>query len=136
MFAGDHGVHAQGVSPWPQEVTTQMVANFLAGGAAVNVLARQAGAQVVVVDVGMAGDVAPAPAAPAGPAASALLDRKVRRGTADLSTGPAMTVDEAQQALDAAPRSPPCWWRRVPAAWSPATWASPTPRPRPPSSPA
>ncbi|HET6771694.1 MAG TPA: nicotinate-nucleotide--dimethylbenzimidazole phosphoribosyltransferase [Acidimicrobiales bacterium] len=100
VFAGDHGVHAQGVSPWPQEVTTQMVANFLAGGAAVNVLARQAGAQVVVVDVGMAGDVAPAPAAPAGPAASALLDRKVRRGTADLSTGPAMTVDEAQQALD------------------------------------
>ena len=57
MFAGDHGVHAQGVSPWPQEVTTQMVANFLAGGAAINVLARQAGAEVVVVDVGMVGDI-------------------------------------------------------------------------------
>ena len=57
VFAGDHGVHAQGVSPWPQEVTAQMVANFLAGGAAVNVLAAQAGADVVVVDVGVAGDV-------------------------------------------------------------------------------
>ncbi len=57
VFAGDHGVHAQGVSPWPQEVTAQMVANFLAGGAAVNVLAAQAGADVVVVDVGVAGDI-------------------------------------------------------------------------------
>src|SRR5215831_129280 len=51
VFAGDHGVHAQAVSPWPQEVTAQMVANFVAGGAAVNVLARQVGAEVVVVDV-------------------------------------------------------------------------------------
>ena len=57
VFAGDHGVHAQGVSPWPQEVTAQMVANFLAGGAAVNVLAAQAGAEVVVVDVGVASPV-------------------------------------------------------------------------------
>jgi nicotinate-nucleotide--dimethylbenzimidazole phosphoribosyltransferase len=100
VFAGDHGVHAQGVSPWPQEVTTQMVANFLAGGAAVNVLARQAGAEVVVVDVGMVGDVDAAAVTPGGAPASALLERKVRRGTADLSTGPAMTVDEAQQALE------------------------------------
>src|SRR5688572_21864316 len=57
IFAGDHGVHGQGVSPWPQEVTAQMVANFLAGGAVVNAFARQVGAQVTVVDVGMAGEV-------------------------------------------------------------------------------
>jgi nicotinate-nucleotide--dimethylbenzimidazole phosphoribosyltransferase len=97
VFAGDHGVHAQGVSPWPQEVTGQMVANFLAGGAAINVLARHAGAEVVVVDVGVASDV------PGGPTGDGprLLDRKIRRGTADLSAGPAMTVDEARRALDA-----------------------------------
>ena len=53
MFAGDHGVHAQGVTPWPQEVTAQMVANFLAGGAVVNAFARQLGADVRVVDVGV-----------------------------------------------------------------------------------
>ena len=54
VFAADHGVLASGVSPWPQEVTAQMVANFCAGGAAVNVLARHAGAEVLVVDVGVA----------------------------------------------------------------------------------
>src|SRR5437660_11741236 len=54
VFAGDHGVHAQGVTPWPQEVTTQMVQNFLAGGAVVNAFAAQVGAEVVVVDVGVA----------------------------------------------------------------------------------
>jgi len=54
VFAADHGVHAQGVSPWPQEVTRQMVANFIAGGAAVNALAGQAGAAVLVIDVGVA----------------------------------------------------------------------------------
>src|SRR5215475_11913099 len=57
VFAGDHGVYAQGVTPWPQEVTAQMVANFAAGGAVVNALARQAGADVVVVDVGVASDI-------------------------------------------------------------------------------
>jgi nicotinate-nucleotide--dimethylbenzimidazole phosphoribosyltransferase len=92
VFAGDHGVHAQGVSPWPQEVTGQMVANFLAGGAAINVLARLAGAEVVVVDVGVAEPVAPGPG---------LVDANVRRGTADLCTGPAMTPDEVRRALDA-----------------------------------
>lgn len=90
VFAGDHGVHAQGVSPWPQEVTASMVANFRAGGAAVNVLARQAGADVVVVDMGVAADLAPGPD---------LLDHKVGRGTADLATGPAMTREEALQGL-------------------------------------
>jgi nicotinate-nucleotide--dimethylbenzimidazole phosphoribosyltransferase len=92
VFAGDHGVHAQGVTPWPQEVTAQMVANFLAGGAAINVLARQAGAEVVVVDVGVAGPLPPGPG---------LVDAKVRPGTADLATGAAMTPDEARRALDA-----------------------------------
>jgi nicotinate-nucleotide--dimethylbenzimidazole phosphoribosyltransferase len=102
VFAGDHGVHAQGVSPWPQEVTTQMVANFLAGGAAINVLARQAGARVVVVDVGIAGDVRrPESLGDDTLPASRLIDRKIRRGTDDLATGPAMTVDEARRALDA-----------------------------------
>ncbi|HEX4217360.1 MAG TPA: nicotinate-nucleotide--dimethylbenzimidazole phosphoribosyltransferase [Acidimicrobiales bacterium] len=91
VFAGDHGVLAQGVSPWPAEVTAQMVANFCAGGAAVNVLAAHAGAEVVVVDVGVAADVADAPG---------LLNRKVRRGTADLSIGVAMSIEDAQRALE------------------------------------
>lgn len=91
VFAGDHGVHAQGVTPWPQEVTAQMVANFLAGGAVVNALARQVGADVRVVDVGVNADL---------PAAPGLLPRKVAPGTADLTTGPAMTVEQARQALE------------------------------------
>jgi nicotinate-nucleotide--dimethylbenzimidazole phosphoribosyltransferase len=92
VFAGDHGVLAEGVTPWPQEVTAQMVAAFCAGGAAINVLARQVGAQVLVVDVGVASDL---------PAAPGLLDRKVRHGTANLAAGPAMTLDDARRALDA-----------------------------------
>jgi nicotinate-nucleotide--dimethylbenzimidazole phosphoribosyltransferase len=91
IFAADHGVHAQGVTPWPQEVTAQMVANFLAGGAVINALAAQAGVDVVVVDVGVAGELADAPG---------LLDRKVRRGTRDMAVEPAMTRDEARQALE------------------------------------
>ena len=91
VFAGDHGVHAQGVTPWPQEVTRQMVANILAGGAVVNAFAAELGAEVVVVDVGVAATLDPAPG---------LYDRKVRRGTADLADGPAMTVEEARQAVE------------------------------------
>ncbi|WP_258373100.1 nicotinate-nucleotide--dimethylbenzimidazole phosphoribosyltransferase, partial [Modestobacter versicolor] len=91
VFAGDHGVHAQGVTPWPQEVTAQMVANLAAGGAVVNAFAAQLGADVVVVDVGVA--------TPVGPAAN-LLERNVRRGTADLAVGPAMTTDEARRAVE------------------------------------
>ena len=90
VFAGDHGVHAQGVTPWPQEVTASMIANFRAGGAAVNVLARQVGADVYVVDMGVAADLAPGPD---------LLDHKIRPGTSDLATGPAMSRDEAVQGL-------------------------------------
>ena len=91
VFAGDHGVHAQGVTPWPQEVTAQMVANFLASTAVVNVIAAQAGAEVCVVDVGVAADL---------PAAPGLLPRKVRRGTADMTEAPAMTMQEARQAVE------------------------------------
>ena len=90
VFAGDHGVHAQGVTPWPQEVTAAMIANFRAGGAAVNVLARQAGAAVYVVDMGVAADLVPG---------QDLFDHKIRRGTSDLATGPAMSRDEAVQGI-------------------------------------
>lgn len=91
VFAADHGVHAQGVTPWPQEVTAQMVANFLASTAVVNVIAAQVGAEVCVVDVGVAAEL---------PAAPGLLPRKVRRGTADMTAEPAMTLQEARQAVE------------------------------------
>ncbi|WP_258017710.1 nicotinate-nucleotide--dimethylbenzimidazole phosphoribosyltransferase, partial [Streptomyces noursei] len=91
IFAGDHGVHAQGVTPWPQEVTGQMVANFLGGGAVCNAFANQVGAEVCVVDVGVAGDL---------PATPGLLPRKVRPGTADFTQGPAMTQEEALKAIE------------------------------------
>jgi nicotinate-nucleotide--dimethylbenzimidazole phosphoribosyltransferase len=90
VFAGDHGVHAQGVTPWPQEVTAAMIENFRAGGAAVNVLARQAGADVFVVDMGVAADLEPS---------DDLFDHKIRKATSDLATGPAMSRDEALQGL-------------------------------------
>lgn len=95
VFAGDHGVLAEGVSPWPSEVTAQMVANFCAGGAAINVLARQAGARVVVVDVGVATDL---DAGLLG--AEGLVVAKVRAGTANLAVEPAMTSSETAAALD------------------------------------
>ena len=91
VFAADHGVHAQGVTPWPQDVTFQMVANFLAGGAVVNAIAAQAGAEVCVVDIGVAADV---------PAAPGLLPRKVRPGTADMTAGSAMQRGEAERAME------------------------------------
>jgi nicotinate-nucleotide--dimethylbenzimidazole phosphoribosyltransferase len=91
VFAGDHGVHAQGVTPWPQEVTAQMVANFLAGGAVVNAFARQLGVQVRVVDVGVRCPLDPHPD---------LVSRRVADGTADLTAGPAMTADQARQAVE------------------------------------
>ncbi|MGA5323040.1 nicotinate-nucleotide--dimethylbenzimidazole phosphoribosyltransferase [Streptomyces seoulensis] len=91
VFAGDHGVHAQGVTPWPQEVTGQMVANFLGGGAVCNAFANQVGAEVCVVDVGVAADL---------PATPGLLPRKIRGGTSDMTTGPAMTREEARAAIE------------------------------------
>ncbi len=92
VFAGDHGVVAEGVTPWPQEVTAQMVANFCAGGAAINVLAGHVGAQVVVVDVGVA--------TPIPTDSDALVRRNVARGTRNLAVEPAMTIEEASAALD------------------------------------
>ncbi|MFC9085549.1 nicotinate-nucleotide--dimethylbenzimidazole phosphoribosyltransferase [Nocardiopsis dassonvillei] len=91
VFAGDHGVHAQGVTHWPREVTAQMVHNFLEGGAVVNAFAAQVGAEVTVVDVGVAADL---------PRAPGLLARKVARGTADLTQGPALTREQTLQALE------------------------------------
>ncbi|WP_030383267.1 MULTISPECIES: nicotinate-nucleotide--dimethylbenzimidazole phosphoribosyltransferase [unclassified Streptomyces] len=91
IFAGDHGVHAQGVTHWPQEVTGQMVANFLGGGAVCNAFATQVGAEVCVIDVGVASDL---------PATPGLLPRKVRPGTADMTAGPALTREEVKQAIE------------------------------------
>jgi nicotinate-nucleotide--dimethylbenzimidazole phosphoribosyltransferase len=91
VFAGDHGVLAEGVTPWPQDVTAQMAQNFIAGGAAINVLARQTGARVIVVDVGVATELDSAPG---------LAREKVRAGTGNIAREPAMTVAEARQALD------------------------------------
>ncbi|HEV7525401.1 MAG TPA: nicotinate-nucleotide--dimethylbenzimidazole phosphoribosyltransferase [Acidimicrobiia bacterium] len=95
VFAGDHGVVAAGVTPWPQEVTAQMVANFAAGGAAINVLARHTGASVHVVDAGVASDISHL---------AGVRHYKVRPGTDDLSRGPAMTTADACDALDVGAR--------------------------------
>ncbi|NJQ17931.1 nicotinate-nucleotide--dimethylbenzimidazole phosphoribosyltransferase, partial [Streptomyces bohaiensis] len=91
VFAGDHGVHAQGVSSWPQEVTAQMVANFLGGGAVCNAFAAQVGAEVCVIDVGVRGEL---------PAMPGLMPRKVRPGTGDFTAGPALTRAEVMRALE------------------------------------
>jgi nicotinate-nucleotide--dimethylbenzimidazole phosphoribosyltransferase len=91
VFAADHGVVAAGVTPWPQDVTRAMVSAFAAGRAAISVLAERLGARLVVVDVGVAGDVIEH---------RAVWRRRVRAGTADLSVGPAMSVAEARDALD------------------------------------
>ncbi|MGD9958791.1 nicotinate-nucleotide--dimethylbenzimidazole phosphoribosyltransferase [Nocardioides sp.] len=90
VFAADHGVVASGVTPWPQAVTTGMVENFRAGGAAVNVLAAEAGGDVVVVDIGVASDLKED---------EVVWVRKIRPGTADLSRGPAMSRTEAHDAV-------------------------------------
>ena len=91
VMAGDHGVVAEGVTAFPQDVTWQMVANFAAGGAAINVLGRQVGAKVVVVDVGVVGDA---------PASAAVIVKKVGRGTKNMAVGPAMTREEAVRAVE------------------------------------
>jgi nicotinate-nucleotide--dimethylbenzimidazole phosphoribosyltransferase len=90
VFAADHGLAARGVSAFPSDVTAQMVANFLAGGAAVSVLARQHGLALTVVDAGVGSALAPRPG---------LLDRKVAEGTADASLGPAMSQAQCLEAV-------------------------------------
>jgi nicotinate-nucleotide--dimethylbenzimidazole phosphoribosyltransferase len=90
VMAGDHGVALEGVSAYPPEVTPQMVLNILRGGAAVNVLARQAGARVTIVDVGVAFDFEDEPG---------LVRRKVARGTRNMLHGPAMTIAETEEAI-------------------------------------
>ena len=90
VCAGDHGVLERGVSPWPQAVTASMVRNFCDGGAAVNAIAKTVGARVSVLDVGVAGELEPHPL---------LRAAKVRPGTDDLSSGPAMGREEAARAV-------------------------------------
>jgi nicotinate-nucleotide--dimethylbenzimidazole phosphoribosyltransferase len=91
-LAADHGVTQEGVSAYPKEVTRQMVLNFLSGGAAINVLCRQFGIEVVIVDIGVDADTDDL---------DGLIQLKVRRGTKNLAAGPAMSRDEACRALQA-----------------------------------
>ena len=91
-MAGDHGVVAEGVSAYPSEVTPQMVYNFLAGGAAINVLGEHVGARVVIVDMGVAADFEDHPN---------LIDKKIALGTGNIAQGPAMTREEAVEAIEA-----------------------------------
>ena len=90
-MAGDHGVVAEKIGNWPQEVTAQMVENFLRGGAGINVLGHQAGARVVVVDIGVATDLKPNPQ---------LLSRKIGYGTRNMCLGPAMTDKQAVKSIE------------------------------------
>lgn len=91
VMAADHGVVVEGVSLYPAEVTAQMVANFIGGGAAINVLSKHVGAEVIVVDVGVASDLA----------GEGLIIRKVAPGTANMAKGPAMSREQAVAAIEA-----------------------------------
>ncbi len=99
VVAADHGVAARGVSAYPSDVTAQMVANFVAGGAAVNVLADAVGATVTVVDVGVSSPI-PGRVGRARVGGGRLVRRPVRAGTGDMTVGPAMTRAEAERAID------------------------------------
>ena len=91
-FAADHGVTAEGVSAYPKEVTAQMVYNFLNEGAGINVLAKHAGAKVIVADLGVSSDLKPDPK---------LVIKKIGYGTKNMASGPAMTKEEAVKAIEA-----------------------------------
>ena len=91
LAAGDHGVVAEGVSAYPQDVTPAMVLNFLRGGAAINVLAKHAGADIIVLDAGVASDL---------PSHPLLRSVKIGRGTGNIAAGPAMTTEQAIQCLE------------------------------------
>jgi nicotinate-nucleotide--dimethylbenzimidazole phosphoribosyltransferase len=90
-MAADHGVVDEKVGNWPREVTAQMVENFLRGGAGINVLARQVGARIIFVDMGVASDLKPRPQ---------LIVRKIDYGTKNMCLGPAMTEAQARQAIE------------------------------------
>jgi nicotinate-nucleotide--dimethylbenzimidazole phosphoribosyltransferase len=94
-MAGDHGVVAEGVSKFPQEVTPQMVYNFVNGGAGINALAKQAGAEVVVVDMGVAADLSDLAAS------GKIIDKKIGLGTNNIAKGPAMSIASATRAVEA-----------------------------------
>jgi nicotinate-nucleotide--dimethylbenzimidazole phosphoribosyltransferase len=90
-MAADHGVVAEKIGNWPQEVTAQMVLNFLSGGAGINVIARQVGARVIVVDLGVATELEPNPQ---------LWQRRIAAGTQNIARGPAMTEQQAIRAVE------------------------------------
>jgi nicotinate-nucleotide--dimethylbenzimidazole phosphoribosyltransferase len=90
-MAGDHGVVAEKIGNWPQEVTAQMVSNFVHGGAGINVIARQVGARIITVDMGVAADLGNSPH---------LLVKKVDYGTRNMASGPAMTEKQARTAIE------------------------------------
>ena len=92
VMAADHGVAARGTSAYPQEVTAEMVLNFLHGGAGINVISRQVGARVVIVDMGVAKKLESNPE---------LISRRIAAGTQDMSKGPAMTVAQATRSVEA-----------------------------------
>lgn len=92
VCAGDHGVVAEGVSAFPQEVTAQMVRNFVRGGASINALAKTVNARVLVADFGVAADL--------DDCAGALIDKKVAPGTRNMATGPAMSREQAVRAIE------------------------------------
>jgi nicotinate-nucleotide--dimethylbenzimidazole phosphoribosyltransferase len=92
VMAADHGVAARGTSAYPQEVTAEMVLNFLHGGAGINVISRQMGTRVIIVDMGVAVKLEANPS---------LISRRIAAGTQDMSKGPAMTMAQAKQALEA-----------------------------------
>ena len=94
VMAGDHGIAGSGVSAYPQVVTGEMLKTFLRGGAGINVLSRQIGAQVIVMDTGIIPDVPPQTSED-----NRLIVRKIARGTEDFSKGPAMTKDQAESAI-------------------------------------
>lgn len=89
VFAGDHGVAAEGVSAYPQEVTVQMLGNFIHEGAAINVLSRCVGSEVVVIDVGVASDEIP----------QSVIEKKINEGTKSFLRGPAMPREEALESI-------------------------------------
>lgn len=91
VFAADHGSYRHGITPWPQEVTVQMLVNICHGGASINALAPETGAEIWPVDIGVANDV---------PEAPGLRRHRVRSGTDDFAAGPAMTREQAQQAVE------------------------------------